>query len=248
MRIPQLSLVLQLLRVPSGLWKDNNSRMKMLIALMMVASCFGASAQEAVQPKAKEVAAPKAEYHTVQWKRAITATVAVGFVDYYRQYYELPAGFEKSNTSGFVPIYARLEYGLSEHWGLAATFGYDGFVYNYNQLYEGYNGTIRRYRTDKFRLFSGGLAAYYHFKPLSSVPRLHPFLGVGLALNNIRHSALPQGDSTVGAATHTITPVLKAGARYFISDQFSVYADAGYDKQTIFSVGFSCSFFRKKCE
>jgi hypothetical protein len=224
--------------------------MKKLVALIMVVGCFRTGAQEVAQPAREKVSQPKVEkvapMHPVQWKHAVTATVAVGFVDYYRQHYDMPTGFEKNNTSGFVPIYGRLEYGLSEHWGLAATFGYDGFVYNYNQLYEGYNGIIRRYKTDNFRLYSGGLAAYYHFKKIGS--RLHPFMGGGLALNNIRHSALPQGDSTVVSVTHTICPVLKAGARYFISDQFSVYADAGYDKQTIFSVGFSCMFYRKKCE
>jgi hypothetical protein len=215
--------------------------MKKLAMLIMAATCLQASAQEVAKTEKKCVA-------LLPLKGAVTATIAVGFVDYYRHYYSIPSGFEQSNTSGFTPLYAKVEYGITEHVGLAGSFGYDAFVYNYNQLYDSYNGIIRRYRTDRFRLLSGGLAVVYHFKPLSAVPHLHPFIGAGFAVNNIRHSAFPQGDSTVVWKEHTVSPTLKAGVRYYISDQFSVYGDVGCDKQSIFSLGFSCTFFSNKCK
>ena len=58
-------------------------------------------------------------------RHKVIATVAVGFIDQYRRNYTLPAGFEKSNTSGGAPFFGRLEYGLTEHVTIAAMAGYD---------------------------------------------------------------------------------------------------------------------------
>lgn len=179
-------------------------------------------------------------------RHSVIATVSAGFIDHYRKDFTLPAGFEKSNTSGYAMFYGKLEYAVSNKVSLAAAFSYDAFVYNYSQLYPGYSGPVKRYKGDKFRLFSGGLIAYYHLGDVIHIKHLDPFIGAGVSLNNIRHSALAQGDSTVIALQHTTTPYLKAGARYYISNQYSLFADVGYDHQSIFSVGFSCRFLPKE--
>lgn len=176
---------------------------------------------------------------------SVVASLSVGFADNYRSDYSLPAGYQKGNTSGFAPVCARLEYGLYEHVGLALHLGYDAFQYNFGQVYQGYNGPFTRYRTNKVRIWSGGVAGYYHLNKVIKVGRLDPFIGVGLSLNNIRYNGMPQGDTLVTKTTHTVTPFLKAGARYYISDKFSIYGDIGYEKQCIGSIGFSCRFFRK---
>jgi len=188
----------------------------------------------------------KKHWKPVYKKHSTTATLSVGFVDDYRQNYTLPVGFQKSNTSGFAPIYGKLEYGFFDHISVAVTASYDAFVYNFKQDYTGNNGPFVRYRSNNTRIISGGLTAFYHLDKTFHVNNLDPFVGIGLALNNIRYRALPQGDSTLTKFDHTVTPYLKAGARYFINDNFNLFGDIGYDKQSIFSIGASCRFGHKK--
>lgn len=181
--------------------------------------------------------------HAAFERHATQATLSLGFFDGYRNDFSLPSGFEKNSTSGYANVAVKIDYGISRHISLAASFGYNAFVYNFSQLYTGYNGTIRRYKANNFRMFNIGIIGYYHFGSFIKVNRLDPFVGIGLSLNNARYSAYPQGDSTLIRLDHTITPYLKAGARYYISDRFSVFADAGYEKQAMLTLGFSCRFF-----
>ena len=216
-------------------------RMRNLFTLLLVLSSVVAFSQD----KPKNKTTPAMKYNdTMNHYHKVTASISVGFIDQYKRNYSLPAGFEKSNTSGFAPFYAKLEYGLGKRVTIAGTFSYDAFVYNFNQLYESSNGIIRRYKTDNFRLASGGISGFYHFNKLAFAPRFRPFGGVGFSLNNIRHSAFPQGDSIVVRKEHALSPYLKVGGRYFISDKFSIYVDAGYDHQSIFSIGFSSFIYK----
>ena len=214
--------------------------MKILFATILAFAGFSACAQQDTANHSP------AERHDTYERHSIMPTVCLGFIDGYRNNYSLPSGFEKNNTSGFAPVLVKLEYGLSKHISLAATFGYDAFIYNFSQLYQGNNGPFVRYKTDVFRSFSGGLTGFYHLGDVIRVNNLDPFAGVGIELNNIRYSAYPTGDSTAIKFNHTATFYLKIGARYYISNRFSVFADAGYDKQSIVSAGFSCRFFSKK--
>jgi hypothetical protein len=172
--------------------------------------------------------------------------LSFGIADPYRNNYSLPSGFSKNSTTGFAPVYAKLEYGFWKHISVAATFGYDDLRYNFSQLYTGFNDTIKRYKTDNLRIFSAGVTAFYHLGRFINVKRLDPFAGVGLSLNNIRYNAFPQGDSLVVKTDHTVTPYLKAGVRYYISDRIGLYGDVGYDKQSIFSLGVTCRFYPEK--
>ncbi|MCD6010250.1 MAG: hypothetical protein K0Q79_112 [Flavipsychrobacter sp.] len=184
--------------------------------------------------------------HSAYQRYTTIATISAGIADGYRNDYTMPAGFRKQNTSGAMPFYGKLEYGLYNHISIAAIFAYDAFQYNFQQEYMGYKGVFTRYRTNRVRIVSGGVAAYYHLDKYIRISRLYPFVGVGLSLNNIRYSAMPQGDSTVTEIEHTVTPYLKVGARYYISDKFSIFGDVGYDKQSIASLGFSCRFFSRR--
>jgi hypothetical protein len=183
-------------------------------------------------------------YATYERHTAI-ATVSLGFIDDYRRNYSMPAGFEKSNTTGFTPLYIKLEYGLYRHTSIAVDFNYDAFVYNYKQDYVGNNGPFTRYRTDNARMFGGGITLFYHLQQYIHLKRFDPFVGIGASLNNIRYGAYPQGDSTVVKFDHIVTPYLKVGARYYVSNNFSLFGDLGFDKQSIFSLGFSCRFNHK---
>lgn len=184
--------------------------------------------------------------HNAYERYTTIATLSVGFIDGYRNNYTLPAGFYKGNSSGAAPFYGKLEYGVYEHISIGLLLGYDAFLYNFKQEYTGNNGSFIRHRTNSVRIFSGGVAAFYHLGRFIHSSRLDPFIGIGLSLNNIRYSAYPQGDSTIIKKEHVVSPYLKVGARYYISDQFSLFGDLGYDKQSIFSLGFSCRFFNGK--
>ena len=166
-------------------------------------------------------------------------TVSVGVIDGYRRNFDIPDNFEKQSTSGFLPIYVKAEYAVTNSVSIAATFAYDNFNYNLYQVYSGFNGPIKRPVVNHFRLFSGGATVYYHLGNAIRINRLDPFIGVGFTINNIRHSAFPQGDSTVVKKEHTASLYAKAGARYYVTDMFSLFGDIGYDKLSLFSVGAS---------
>lgn len=214
--------------------------MKKYLALLLTFLSFAAAAHP------DSTAANGSMKHTTYEKNTITLTAALGIVDGYRHYYTLPPAFEKNNTTGFAPFYARLEYGLTNHISFGGTFTYDAFVCNFNQVYKGNNGTVLRYKSNNTRVISGALAGYYHFIHPFNTERLDLYIGLGLSINNIRYGAFPEGDSTRVKVEHTVLPVAKLGARYYINDVFSLYGDAGFDFQSICSVGVSCRFFRKQ--
>jgi len=192
-------------------------------------------------------AAPKPVKYNYYKKHAMLATLSFGGIDHYRNNYSLPSGFQKTNTTGFPPIYAKLEYDFWKRISLAATFGFDAVTYNFSQIYQGFNNEkIYRYKTDDLRIFGGGVTAFYHLGDYIHVTRLDPFIGVGLSLNNIRYNAYPTGDSLAVKTEHSVTPFLKAGARYYISRTWNLYGDIGYDKQSIFSLGIACRFYPDK--
>jgi hypothetical protein len=157
----------------------------------------------------------------------------------------VPAGFEKNNTSGFVPVYGRLEYGLTSHISLGVAFVYEVFQVNFYKLYEANGKTFRRSNTDQVNLFSGNLFGAWHFGDLLHVRRLDPFVTLGLGLNTLSYTHKPQGDSTVSTTEHTVSPFIRAGARYNLSKRGSLFADLGYDDKAVLTVGFSCRLNRK---
>ncbi len=213
--------------------------MKIYLSFLLSVLTLNAWCQQDTAARTPGIGATYKQHTTI-------ATISAGFIDAYRSDFSLPKGFEKNNTSGYALFYGKLEYGVGNKISLAAAFSYDAFVYNYSQLYTGYNGPIKRYKADHFRAFSGGLIAYYHLGDVIHIKRLDPFVGAGVSLNNIHHSELAQGDSTVSTTRHVTSPYLKVGARYYISRQYSLFADLGYDQQSIFSVGFSCRFLPKR--
>lgn len=185
-------------------------------------------------------------------KNMITGTASVGFMNGYRKEYTVPAGFEKGNMTGFAPIYVRAEYGIAKMVTLGFSTSWSTIYFNSFKTDVGYNGPIRRYYPNKWRLFSGGLIAYYHFTDMIyagakvKAPKLDVFIGGGVNLNNISESARPQGDSIIVKQSHTATPTIKIGARYYVRGGTSVFADAGYDKLSLFSIGASHSFMPKR--
>lgn len=219
--------------------------MKTLLLLPLLLSGLFARGQDVIAQMANENKAVEPFTGAYQVHSTV-ATLAIGFADYYRANYRVPTGFQQNNTSGFIPVYGRLEYGLTPTVSIGAVFSYDAFYSNYYQLFEANNNIYKRNGTDRVRVFSGGLSGYYHFGELIKVKRLDAYAGIGFSLNNISHSALPQGDSMVAVVQHTVSPSIKVGARYYLTNRGSIFADAGYDRQSVVSVGFSCRFLSRK--
>ena len=218
--------------------------MRITILLPLILACSFAHAQGPMPGSIKDrVTLVKTDtQHAAFVRHSVIATIAVGFADYYRSSYAFPKGFDKNNFTGFAPVYGKVEYGISKHVGLAAILSYDVVYANYYQLFYANGNTYTRYKTDKVTIAGGGVAAYYHFMP---VKKLDAFVGVGLSLVNVHHTMLAQGDSTVLYTDRNVAPMLKAGARYYFVDKGSVFADLGFDKQSVFSIGFSARLFRK---
>jgi outer membrane protein W len=182
-------------------------------------------------------------YETAAFKRNIyIVSASIGVVNSYRTNYSVPANFEKGTTTGFASFCARGEYAVSNRVSMAFLASFNTIYFNSFKLYTGYNGPIRRMATNKLRIISAGIGAYYHFGYMFHNDRFDPYVGGGLALNNMLHSAIPEGDSTIEQKSHTATPFLKLGARYYFSNKVNVFAEAGYDKLSAVNVGFSCRF------
>ena len=190
------------------------------------------------------------QLNTIKKHLPTLATLNVGFIDYFRSasYYTLPAGYQKSNTTGFLPMSAKIEYGINSNVYLVASFYYDNFIYNFDHLYYGNGITFRRYQTNQFILMGGGLGMSYCLNKYIHVKNLEPFITIGFSLNNVHQNSFPQADSTVAKTDHIASPCIKAGARYYVtkSKKTAIYCDFGYDRQSFLNLGFSCVINRKK--
>lgn len=213
--------------------------MRFTIASILLLVSLAAVAQKDTTHKSQPITRTYKKY-------TVTATASLGFADGNRTGYTVPAGYDKGDISGFAPFFAKLEYGLSRHISLGATFCYDAFVANFRQQFTGNGVAFTRYINNQARIFSGGVAAYYHLGDVFRVPRLDPFIGLGLELNNIRYNKAPQGDTTAIQFSHPLTAYYKVGARYYLTDQFSLFGDLGFDKQALLTIGVSCRFRSRK--
>ena len=196
--------------------------------------------------QAQTVAKPADTVRAAFVKNTYTGTLGVGFMNSYRENYSVPAGFEKGPMTGFAPIYARAEYAVSNRVSIGFGMAFNTIYFNNARVDSGHTGIVRRTARNKWRFFSGGLMAMYHFGHIIKNNKVDLYAGAGLNLNNIAESAQPKGDSTVAVTMHSVTPAIRVGGRYFISNIFSLHADAGYDKLSIISVGASCRFNGRK--
>ncbi|MBA3827830.1 MAG: hypothetical protein H0X33_02740 [Taibaiella sp.] len=174
-------------------------------------------------------------------------TLSIGVYDWQRNNYQLADSYKHQYTQGFSPIYLHVEHAITGSIGLTANLVFDQFHYNYTKLKGFANADYVHY--DKVVVWSAGLAAYYHFRKLFSNPKVDPFAGVGVSFSQVSHHYGLTDTVTIadvnppnGTET-TIAPIIKVGIRYYLDRNFSLYADAGYDKASIVGVGLSYRFW-----
>ncbi len=180
-------------------------------------------------------------------KNVVLATFSMGVDDAYRNTSSLPTNFLKTTSTGLNPVFGQLELGVSKHFGIGATFGYDNFINHYSQLFNSSDSLVKFKRdvSDKISIQRWGLNVTYHVNQAFKIKQLDVYMGAGLLLNRIKHSNLPQGDSTITSVQHSVSPSIRVGARYYVQGRSSIFLDAGFNDQSSVSVGYCCRFIAK---
>lgn len=210
------------------------------LALLFISSL--AMAQPGAGSNGADTAQKPAEKYRPFEPKTFMFTLSAGIGDWYKQQYSLPPGYTEGRATGFTPVYLQIERAISRHVSIAVNLMTDKFYYNYAQEGSGNGVSFLRNEPDNVHAIAGGLTGYYHFTQLN-VHNLDLFLGVGATINRITHSSLPQSDSMVSTVSHTVSPHLKVGARYYINKRVSFYGDVGYDQISLASLGISCRFY-----
>lgn len=216
--------------------------MKILfVSALLVISSFTVHAQDSTTNKALQ------SFNNSPFSRKTTLlTVSFGFADWNKQNYKLPDSTRYGSGSGSLPIYFHLERAVGNSISIAASLAFDVFHYNYSR--EGYTNGVLFYRssTDRVTIISPGLQAFYHFNKLIPVRRLDLSVGIGFAANYITHTNYPSSDTVSHAIKPDVTLLARLSGRYYINNHASVFADIGYDKMSLFSLGASFRFFDRK--
>ncbi|WP_276369359.1 hypothetical protein [Chryseolinea sp. H1M3-3] len=124
-------------------------------------------------------------------------------------------------------------YGKFEHGLIRDEVGLGGYISTGWGSYK-YAGD-----RDKFNAFSLGVLGYYHFNKLIPLEKMDVYAGAGLAF---RRFAYNYDDSNFGAdyTDSGVIFVVKVGIRYYVVNNFAVYAESGWDDMS--SVNFGGTF------
>lgn len=203
-------------------------------------------AQEAAKPAATKAKKPHYAYTgaATHIPHTYTATIALGISDPNRHNITVPSTFTSNNIKGFAPIYLKAAYALNSEYSLAVQVATNRIYHDYYHTYYSNGNRFKRYGTETIRIRCYGLSAQYHLNKWLPTKRMDVFAEVGLLMQNIRYTDHPQGDSLINSLERKTSPVLKIGARYFITNNTSLYVDAGIDQLSFLALG--CSYRFKK--
>lgn len=167
---------------------------------------------------------------------------SMGFPNLYRTGYDEPAGYTHLKTTGFGPLFAKLEIGAWDAIGIVPSFGYSTFHYSYYgwAYFGGYKQQVVYY--DDVNTINLSLAANYHFKKWITQPRLDVYAGGGLCMNYLRYRYGNIPPYKEPNAKTVFYPIGHLGARYYIDPIFGLSAEGGYDGLSILQLGFSVRF------
>src|ERR1700744_5634761 len=108
--------------------------MKLYITIVLALLSAGAWAQSAAPNNTPDTTANKSFGKFAPYERkTYTLTLSAGIGDWNKQNYKLPAGYVNGSTSGFAPVYFKIERAVSSDISIAVNIMYDAFYYNYAQ-------------------------------------------------------------------------------------------------------------------
>jgi hypothetical protein len=127
------------------------------------------------------------------------------------------------SRSGSPVVYAKYEHGIMDEVGIGGQIALAGGSYK--------NGN------NKVKIFAFHMAVlgYYHFNKLIPVKALDVYAGAGLGLRT--RSASGDTNGYTGFDDTNITVPVRVGGRYYFTDNFGAYLEAGWDDMSDVAIG-----------
>jgi hypothetical protein len=156
-----------------------------------------------------------------------TFNTSTGIASFGIGFPNLPQPYFGGNRFSVGPIYAKYEHGfIRDEVGLG---GYVSFSQGWYKI-----------ANNKYSVtaFSAAFLGYYHFNKLIPVKKLDVYTGAGLQVRvvNDTYNDIYYNNSDDG--TH-FDFVAKLGVRYYLSPNFGVYAETGFDYMSSVNLGIS---------
>lgn len=147
--------------------------------------------------------------------------------------YSYVSGSNGSSKVSFGPVYAKYEHGLiRDDIGLGGQMAFSNTSVKYNNS----NG---RYQ-DNVTAFSFAMLGYYHFNKLIPVPRLDVYAGTGASVKTLAYHYDSSLNENPNNHTETNLYIIgRIGARYYVTNGFGFYAEAGMDNMSDVNLGIS---------
>jgi len=140
--------------------------------------------------------------------------------------YRLGYGYKRLNLG---PIYLKYEKGIMDELGVG---GFVSAAYSMAR----YNG-----KTYSTGLAIGlGVMGFYHFNKFIPLEKLDVYAGIGFGIKYYGQSF--KDNFNKGTTEFFPSPMVKIGARYYLSNSFGVYIESGYDRLSNANIGISLKF------
>ncbi len=127
-------------------------------------------------------------------------------------------------------------YGKFEHGLIRDEVGLGGYVAT------GWGSYKYSTYKDKFSAFSLGVLGYYHFNKLIPIEKMDVYAGAGLAFRRFGYTVDDGYTITNDYTDSDVIVVFKVGIRYYVINNFAVYAESGWDDMSSANFGVSWRF------
>lgn len=171
-----------------------------------------------------------------------------GFPNWGKTLFKAFQDYTDYKVTGFGPLHAKFEYGLSDKIGLGASINYVAYGSTWNTSYLDYNPSTGLYENKVYNegwdvtSISFLARMNLHF---ATTDKLDPYwgIGVGYKATSLKWQTDYPGSSTSGTLSSPIPFGLETtiGMRYYFSDNIGAYLEMGIAK-SIFQGGLALKF------
>lgn len=138
--------------------------------------------------------------------------------------------FDDKWNSGVGPLYLKYEYGIIDEVGLGVFLGGSGS----SRKAPGYKNSAVSIGFD--------LVGYYHFNKFIPLKQLDVFVGAGVGFKTAHYKYSANSPVIQSKSFFKIDEILKAGARWYFTPGFGIYAEGGYGGLSYADVGITFRF------